>query len=433
MGIRLQRLLSCDVELPPHCYDGNKTWILKPDIIQKDPHFFSKLVENHNLLSVEYSVYCAQLVRDLHSGKTQAELNRQLIRVLIMAQLLEHIYRYYLNVHRELATLHREQNIYRALLGLPDQQSEDDTPAGGYIKTVREITIATNWFRLLALRLRRLFITVSPLLDKYEHYGRVINIIDKYALPALLHISWLFFAPRLVSNLFLLMKHLIPGSWMSEQEKSLSWSVRFRGQIQRRWFEFGNDGPWVAFGIVNCFVLTGALAMPVGIYVGFAMQVYDAALAIIRAYVELGRLSKLKERYNKLSNEPSSFAEKKQLASFLENLEKRMAYEKKRLYVQVINTTAIALAGSLALSLFAFNPMLAVIGAALSVLTTFTIYIAVKWIEGQKPEDKVKLEKLDDKAKLRFFQPPNTRRDDSVDGKNDFGRIGAPRSVGIVV
>lgn len=70
------------------------------------------------VLSLEYSLLGQQLRAKFLSTHLfqQKEIEEQLITALMMAELLEHIHQYYLNVPREVVRLRQHQKLYRELL-----------------------------------------------------------------------------------------------------------------------------------------------------------------------------------------------------------------------------------------------------------------------------------------------------------------------------
>ena len=55
----------------------------------------------------------------------------------------------------------------------------------------------------------------------------------------------------------------------------------------------------------------------------------------------------------------------------------------------MINTVVLLLAFTLAFPVFAFNPIIPLVGAIVAVLMTIACYQAGKWVDKQKPLDKV--------------------------------------------
>ncbi len=430
MAAILRRLQSCGIEFPAPCDDGTKTWVFSQKIGEKSIHFFRYIVKNHQVISAEYSVHCAQLAHDL-LRKSSHELIEQIETALMMAELLEHIYRYYLIIPREVARIRREQNVYRQLLAAQAYQfihnADEHHVKSSPSKTIRDLTATINLPRNFIGRLRRLLVTIAPVASDFARYRSFVNVMDSFAGPLLSYAGWICFTPRALTNLFLTCKHVVPGAWMGKQEKALGWQTRLRAQMERRWFELGNDLAWMTLGILSCFVLTGALA-PIGFYGSAFLLAYDVGLASVRTHLELSRLKKLEAEYSQmLAEKVMSPDERRQMADYLIHLQRRIQYEKKRHSIQVINTCILLLAFSMAFPVFAFNPIIALVGATLAVLVTIACYIATQWVEKQKPIDKVA--PLENKppsvVPLSFFKRQEAEKaalhDDMVLNENDTG------------
>ena len=91
------------------------------------------------------------------------------------------------------------------------------------------------------------------------------------------------------------------------------------------------------------------------------------------------------------------------------HLKQRISYEKKRLYIPIINTSILCLAFLLAMPLLAFNPIIPLTGALVAVIVTIVCYGAGKWVEKQKPVDKISyVEKKQPSVVSQGFFKPTT-------------------------
>ncbi len=132
---------------------------------------------------------------------------------------------------------------------------------------IREMTAKINWYRLFFLiRLKRFFNAIGGIEQVSHGYKSFVSAIDK-AGPALSYLGWIFYLPRFITNVCLLLKHTIAIE-MSEDEKSIAWQNRLKNELSKRWYELANDGIWLSVGLINCFLLTGhaALFLTVGLY-----------------------------------------------------------------------------------------------------------------------------------------------------------------------
>lgn len=400
----MQRLESFLGEMPAQQND-NGVWIFGDELSKKDPVFFEAVLRNHLVLMIEYSVLCTHLTADFfRKDRLEKELTENLRTALVMAELLAYIHKHHLIVSRDVIRLEAEQKIYRNLLHLRGYQFRRFTPFRStpdtLTQTIRAATASYNWPRLFFIRSKRFFGALVPLLKQLEDYARFIVIIDTVSNPILSYLSWLFFIPRLITNLFLLMKHLIPGPWMEENEKNLHFFVRLNAQLQRRWFEIGNDSVWMVAGILNCFLWLGPLAA-VGIYVNVALYVYDIVLAGLRAYLEISRLKNIQNGYREQAKNLTSPTERDENSRFQQHLDDRVWFEQKRLMVSVINTSLLTLAIIICLPTFAINPVIPLLGAFFLLAITIAAYAAGKYVESQRPPNQIS--KL---TRHSLFAPP---------------------------
>ncbi len=383
---------------------------------------WNKVVSSHIILNMEYSLLGQQLRANLLTNKaTKEQVTEELVAAIFLADLLTHLYENYLIVPREVKNLRAQRKIYRSILeeihgSLPAHWTEKNTlqeprtPSKEDKKTkfdffkeyvikllafkvepsqrVRDKTVDFNLYRLLFLRSKRALDLLSRLDQSAYWYRHLIGYLDKYTDPLLPHIAWFFYLPRLSVNLFLLIKHTVPGWWMGDKEKSLDWDKRLQGQLLRRWFELGNDSVWVAVGLINYFILTGALA-PFAVYLSIAAFGYDVVLAAGRAFVELNRLYELRKQYQAMSADPKINSQ--ELKHLLEKLDGQINFEWLRLGTHVSMTTAVFLAACCAAPLFALNPVIPLIGAFTLLLLCFANFALREVINIHRPANMVAL------------------------------------------
>lgn len=403
-------------------------WIFSDILAQKNIDFFRPLIDKHRVLSFEYNVLCTQLTHDFfRENANEDELTNQLLAALEMAELLAHIFRYHLDIPREVLRLQNEQKIYRDLLSRRGIQFNEmvvyEKEADWISQFVRNFTANSNWLRLFLVRSKRVLETVVPLVSNVQIYHQLVKSLDKIVGPAFSYLSWLFFIPRLSTNLFLLLKHLIPGTWMGQMEKELGFMGQTNAQLQRRWFEIGNDTAWMTAGVLSCFVWVGSLAL-VGVYVNIALYIYDIALASIRAANEISQLKDLQAEYKNierdmLSNNASP-EKLDEVRRFQQALSDRVEFEQKRLLLTVGNTTALAIAIFFCLpAALALSPILPLIGASLLVLITVTTFTLTQILEAYRPQSSVEQLAAADKSvfstsKVTFFQPSASLNPDEI-------------------
>ena len=366
----------------------------------------------HPVLNLEYSVLCNQLQHHFaFPGQlTREQIIEQLSAALMLAELLEHLHLHYLIVPREVTRLRRQQEVYRKLLtelggySFPCRPSKIETIEVGlsFTQQIRDYTALTNWLRLLLTRSKRLLNLLDVFGTGSEVFGNFVALLDKYTNPFFAYLSWIFFLPRLLTNLFLIAKHSIPGFWMDEEEGKLELFARFQSQIMRRWFELGNDIVWVVVGLLNCFFLVGALA-PIALYANLFAFAFDIANVSFRAYVELNRLYTLQTEYTTLFQNEENDENKKTIADYKNFLTHRIQFEHLRLGLSVANAVAVFIAMSMAIPLLVSNPLIPLIGAFLLIGVWTTSFTLSRVIEQYRPNDNVEVPS--NLSKLGFFAP----------------------------
>lgn len=412
---RLQAMIKSMPALPRP--DGESAWQFNEFLSQQPIDFFRPLLKKHLVLTIEYSVLCAQLSCDLlRENPNIEEITEQVASALMMSELLAHLYRYYLNVPREVERLRKDQLFYQKLLKARgyqfsnpyDSAVEPDT----FTQKVRTMTASSNWLRLFAVRSKRFIDATALVLKSAENYRYFIKQINTIANPAFSYLSWLFFIPRLAANVLVMGKHFFHSErWMSKEERALGAATRLQLHFQRRWFELGNDSVWLIAGLLNCFVLVGPLA-PVGAYMTTVLFAYDILLAAIRAHIEIGRLESLRhehvQRIEALERQ-DSLAEADEARRYLAHLDERILFEKKRLLLSVANTTLLFLAMVLTVPFLAsFGPFVPLIAGALLVIITIASFMAFSALEKQRPADKVaqlEISHATTLARLGLFAP----------------------------
>lgn len=458
---RIQQLVGSYIN------EGEKS-VSTENIHSKEGTLFLSFMANPLLAQMQYQILTAVLAGDLFN-KTATP--KQIQTALVYAEVLEHVYQHLLNSPREVTTLRRDKALYRRLLFAKgyhftstkatqevefalevmrrkekespnyleverDQKTlaaekdiyrsilienhvkDDEETTDSVTKTIREMTATLNNPRLFGLRLRRFLLMINILAQKLGHTVGGLEKLDRATTPIIPFIGWIFFIPRLVTNLFLMGKHVVPNSrWMDKEEQSLDWRIRLWAQLQRRWFELANDLVWFVGGLVICFALIGKLA-PAGVFLGLALQAYDLVLAVVRAHVEFTKFKKLKEDYRALLQTKTAGTEEyRQIETYIVQLQAQIASDKKRIYLSLVNNMVMMIAVILMLPVLLANPWIAVAGGLLAVTNSIFCYVAMHFIEKSKPKNR--LSTYSNCVTHLFFKPeptdPSTLPDRSPD------------------
>jgi len=373
-----------------------------------------KLVDDHLLLTLEYSLLCQQ-IRDNNTTDI-TNLIQQVEAAYFLGKLLEAIYNEtHLNVPREVARLGNHRKAYQQLLpshkteylnsifntlSVEKKLEEKTFWANLYVLSladwIREKTFRSNLFRLFAVRFRRFLDTIRLAELGSVTFGNFTEAINRYAIPFFTWFAWIFFLPRFLISCVVLFKNTFYTENMSEEQRALGYFERFVTQVKRRWFHLGNDSVWIFVGLLNCFILTGTLS-PIGTALALAAFLYDVVLAMINLSIEMYRLHLLKNQYKQMKQTP-------QIIQQLDYIDERILFEAKRLGITLLSTMFIVLAASLALPVFASVPIIPLIGAILLVLISLGAFATNALVNKYRPKDTI-----DDKTveclqnKIGFF------------------------------
>lgn len=404
-----------------------ENWTFSESLRGLGVDFYREIIPSHLILNMEYSLLGQQIRINLLGEQlvSEQQLVEQLISAIFLAELLEEVYKNYLIVPREVERLRTQKMLYREILSElkhpPPEPVSDENNAidvgKSFSQQVRLRTLDVNLYRLLLVRSKRALDVIAALDSSAEWYRHIMRDLGHCTDPFLPHLAFLFYAPRLAVNLGLLMKHLLPGSWMEQPEKDLGWQVRLQGQLLRRWFELGNDIAWVGLGYVNGYLLTGAYA-PVAAYLSIAFFGYDVALAAIRAYIELNRVYEMRRQYQQMFDSAGSDAAREEISQQLRVLDQQINFELLRFSSHVATTTGIFLAMGCGAPFFATTPAIAVVGAiCLVVICLINVALAPVLIQ-QRPADIIEVPK-GGINKLGFFATKEQLSDALVDDEDN--------------
>lgn len=351
----------------------------------KQSAFMSKadLVVQHAKINIEYSVLCSQIAYEWFNSTDIKKREEQIKDALATAALLEMIYRDYLDVPEEVDRLQKEQALMRAWLKKETINKNTTTNTLYVSKWIRENTSAINLPRLIAVRARRLLMAIAPLTDATSAYHQSMQAIDQYAAPFFSHFSWLIFIPRIADHLLMIVKHTVEHDGMTEGEKALGWQTRFMIQLKARWPDLSNDLPWMIANVLSCFVLVGPL-LPYNTILSICMQFYEIVQVFCIYYASIDNLQQQRDDYISARDQETKDSDAyNTLNDYIKHLKKRLDYDANRLWIPIINASALLLALILAAPIFA--PGYAVVGAILAVSSSFGAMYAKTCVESQMP------------------------------------------------
>ena len=413
----LYRLKQIQPEISKLLKDGSSVGIFSQNLHQQSVEFYHPLLPHWRDIHLEYDLLRVQLAHKFDQLlQTQKNLNltqpqpdlifkQALIAALVYAEILERM-NLLMNNPQEIWRLQQDQTLYRKCLrvyGIPfyyPARDFFDRQNPSLSDQIRQVTASTNWPRLMLVRIKRVLDTLVPLVKNAESFRRMVYVIDTLLNPIFAYLAWIFYVPRLATNVFNTMKNTITRSSMDQFQQMLNWQRRLLVQWQKLWFELCNDSIWMTVGLINCFVLTGALA-PAAIYLTVFLYIFDIILAGIRAFIEINRFKKLSGDYEQMIVSESVF-EQSELCEYKSLLDQHIKYEKARLWLSVGTTSALFFGMCFALPVFAINPFIPAFGASFIVLTCLLGFYTAKKIEPMQP--KAELPKNRELSRSGFFK-----------------------------
>lgn len=377
----------------PHPVDtvDGRTWVFDQQLEKQNRHFFLPLLHQQQCIRIEFEVLQTQLTDLINSEADLAVHEDKLVTALMLAEILQYQYRYYLGVKREAEYFQIQSQSLRIMLknlgyifperdfANPQQLSE------WYISTtINKKTNQGNLLRQIVQRSRNFVVKLDRLVNSTAT-NSTIDKIDHTVSPIIKFYMLLLFIPRTVSNLWILGKHVLPGAWMEEKERSLGWQDRLHIQLKRRGFQLGDDLVWFVVNVSICFITVGPLshwAMPMLM----GQQIIEVFCRAAKAIVEVAPLIELRNHYlSLLKKNDLDKSGKLEIKHYLAYLDNRIDHEIKNLTLSVINSTTILVLTMLALSLFSAYPLIPIISSGMIVAVTLIYYALTKNMNHNPP------------------------------------------------
>ncbi len=374
---------------------------------EDNPAFFEPLMLNHRLLMMQYHALRDEISDELSKkDRNEPLLIKQVQAALAVAELLECIQQPdAMDTWQALSPLRNDQQSYRQWLEAR-QFKFSDAPdltrgisTGDYwfqTKPIREHYDWVNFIRLSVVRMRRAFLLLAVVLNDPNNYGFWLSSIEQYTGPFFAYVAWVFFSPRLVTNLAIMGRHVFfPGD-----KEAGSWWDRLQVQLSRRGNEVANDVAWLVNGIMTCFILVGPL-LPAAIYLAVMMQCYDFMMAGVRAMHEIACLRDLEMDYLDMraaAVKRGDRAEWKEIDRYLVHLRQRMVQNEKLLYLGVFNFGVLCFAMALSLPFIAaISPIIPLVGAFMAIAVTFYNFYQREALRGSIPPNQLNAKLAADK------------------------------------
>ena len=322
--------------------------------------------------------------------------------LLFLANILLIIYDKYLITPSEVKKLSQDIEVLQKHLVNDPYTHKELVPINAKnTELLREKTTAFNTLRQLCTRSRQLILISRQLAETSQNYILIINSADSIIGPFFAYFNWLFFLPRMLANFAMIAKHTINHSWLTDEQKKLTWYCRFATQLSMRWPELTKDISWFVVGIINCFVLVGSLA-PFAIYLSVSRQFFDATMVAIRGSLTIRKLQNLLNYYKNMK--PSS--EKEELIT---NLKLRIEREMLKVGIEILHAFLVVAVLALTIPLLSFNPIIAIVGLSAALILPFTNYFSLNYLENKKPKSPLRTS-----SSHYFFKPTSDKSQDNV-------------------
>ncbi|MDP3559374.1 MAG: hypothetical protein Q8R79_03360 [Legionellaceae bacterium] len=430
------------------------------------------LVDHHETVSLEYHALCMYLSAKLEKQEIpDPNLLRAALRI---ATELQYFYTHYFPIYSESVRYEKEMLGLQHILKL-SAASQKGAPVGlapneDYPKpakyqlnvlskktyVVKNTTRELNYYRLLFNRAWRAFYrtmaALQLMLSEMNNFNMFVNMVDNVVLPCVNYLACVFFAPRLISNALLFIQHGIPAAWMGEEEKKIKTSNRLRLQLQWSWKEIANDVVSLPQNCISAVLLVGGLA-PIAAYISAAGFFYDTLVASIAAAIEIQRLKNVYPEYKKRAENSKNPIDK----ALLTEIEALMAYEKKRLVLNVVSNLGIFIFTCVALPLLSVIPFNLLIAALCLLVFTLVMRVTINTLVKKpvshiaaatekyylketplSPEIKIALEKKVEQRieqltheEHRFFSPNKKRKAEKISGLNNLKKLLVTQDVSV--
>lgn len=350
--------------------------------------FFKPLVRNSKMLHLRYECLSASLQTSIENATNnpylldEKQFIDKLIKALIALELLIVLNHRYLFNARDIKRYRKEQiNLIKWLECVSDRSFSKQilrTPLF-LNELLRQKITKSIWPRLFLIRLKSVLID-SLFLSSTKGCLSTINLIESIANPLLIYSGWLFHGGRLALTLTYLIQHVIPGFWMSEQEKQLGFLSRLECHLEQQAIHLINDSLWILSTIV-----------PTSISLTLALHLLDIIIAAVQAFKEIRRLNDcLDEVSRKNGTENGNEANLTQ-----QLILKGISYEQKKLLLKLTHIVGFAALAILKMTLpliipsLVFNPVFPLVMAALLLSITIATHLTNKWFETYKPVDRL--------------------------------------------
>jgi hypothetical protein len=255
-------------------------------------------------------------------------------------------------------------------------------------QSIRTGTSTYNVLRSTLQRARTLFMQTTRFFFTDTPFHLWLKGVDVYVRPTVNVLVLLFFLPRLVNNLIFLIKHSVLNPWMDPRLKRVRFTERLALQWERRGFEILDDLGWFLSSVALCLLWTGSW-IPFAFTASLFQRSFEVSCRIAKTMIRLGPMQQMQKEYQQmLASLEISEDEKQSLAAYLEILNLRIAFERRKLIVDILNSATILTTVIMLIPLVPFSPWIPFMGAVVALVATGIFYGIGKYQEKHHPTKK---------------------------------------------
>lgn len=305
----------------------------------------------------------------------------------MMAELLSLLYEHYLPFHRHLKCLQKDRKRYRKIPGLKNNYHipEISKIVKPFDAKIRRFITNVTWPRLFVIRLKNALTDFMPLVRQWKNCCNAVNCLNEMTHPIIALSGWLIHGLRLMTTLVNLVKHTIPGPWMSKHEQRIGWQLRLKTRVSLHWFQIVDDTLWIISTLA-----------PASIFLTSMIALFEVVFAALQSMIEINRLQKVLGEHTQAGKQKTTAHETRPESEVYEQyLQLSITHEQKKLMLRIItiiSVSALVVLKSLLpvlLPALAFNPIVPFVISAMLVVITLACHVLGKWLEHQKPSEKL--------------------------------------------
>ena len=367
-------------------------------------NFFEISAINYAVMHIDYQICQTHLWSKLNQSSSEESISvnseQELIDlinlVILISESQQIIYRDYLQAPQEAARCARDRDLLSHMLLQLTEKRIQPYPSPNNLpyqsKWLRDKTRDLNPIRLIFVRGWRFFMLMMMAWGPAA-LKDIINTMDMNLALIIAHQAWIFFAPRLLVNVFIILKHTF---FPKGKEAELLMLTRLAVQFDRRWSELANDFLWLTTGLLTGFVL----ARNWFAYCTCVLQCCQLLCAIIRAVTDIHRITVIRHYYEQktqlsMQNDQSNSVYK----GYTTCIDQYMRYIMFARMIDILEKALLVLGSVLLLPPLAFAYWIPIVGAGIMITVTLFPLFVVPYVERMNP-----IKTVDQCTKCSFFK-----------------------------